>query len=221
MISLTHRSRHFLLIFIICFLVYLTLDRIGSSNDDNRKSLFSKSKIHVFNNNNNHPIQKSFKFKLPKIQYDFDIETDEQVNNLLEKRRQAVKSSFMHGWNGYKTYALGSDELKPLTNTGYNPFGGLSATLIDSLSTMLIMDMKDEVGELIPMVEKMQFKVDEHLSVFETIIRLMGGLLSAYELSDDPRKYVFLKKAEEIGLMLLPAFESNTGLPPFKYNPLT
>ena len=48
------------------------------------------------------------------------------------------------------------------------------------------------------------------VSVFETTIRELGGLLSAYDLSKDR---VFLDKALELGGMLANAFNTASGLP--------
>ena len=45
---------------------------------------------------------------------------------------------------------------------------------------------------------------------FEIVIRLLGGLLSGYQLTGDER---LLKLAEDLGTRLLPAFDSPTGLP--------
>ena len=48
------------------------------------------------------------------------------------------------------------------------------------------------------------------VSVFETAIRVFGGLLSAYDLSKDP---VFLEKATDIGDRLMRAFGTKSGVP--------
>merc|ERR1711871_1454513 len=53
------------------------------------------------------------------------------------------------------------------------------------------------------------------VSFFETTIRVLGGLLSAYDLSKDR---VFLDKAREVGDRLLPAFNTPSGLPRSQVN---
>jgi mannosyl-oligosaccharide alpha-1,2-mannosidase len=59
--------------------------------------------------------------------------------------------------------------------------------------------------------DKLSFERDGNFSTFETTIRVLGGLLSAYHLSrEDP---VFLEKAEELGTRILPVFETESGLP--------
>ena len=39
----------------------------------------------------------------------------------------------------YEQFAMGMDELQPVTRRGKNNFGGLGATVIDSLDTLWIM----------------------------------------------------------------------------------
>jgi hypothetical protein len=55
-------------------------------------------------------------------------------------------------------------------------------------------------------------KQHEFLPFFETTIRYLGGLLSAYALSNDT---IFLTKADELGQILLPVFDTPSGLPVF------
>lgn len=45
----------------------------------------------------------------------------------------------LHAWRGYEQYAWGHDELCPLTKSGKNSFGGLGATIVDSLDTLHMM----------------------------------------------------------------------------------
>lgn len=224
-----HRWRYIGFISFSCVLIYTTFHyiQVPTENVDyatettgipsDRTFFFMEGNEQILNRI--HGID-NFESKLPKIQFDFGLESEDD-KNIRETRREAVKTSFLHGWNGYKTYALGADELKPLTNMSSNPFGGLGATMVDSLSTILVMELNTEFEELLPLIENIQVKVNEQMSVFETIIRYMGGLLSAYELSDHPEKRVLLDKAEEIGLALLPAFDTAYGLPHYHINPLT
>ena len=50
---------------------------------------------------------------------------------------------------------------------------------------------------------------------FETIIRYLGGFLSAYHLSGNP---ILLSRADDLARRLLPAFETPSGLPAFAVN---
>lgn len=67
-------------------------------------------------------------------------------------------------------------------------------TILDALDTLWIMGMRAEFEEgKAWLMENLDFtKVTKEVSVFETTIRAVGGLLSAYELSKDA---VFLTKA--------------------------
>lgn len=49
-----------------------------------------------------------------------------------------------HSWEGYAKHAWGFDELMPLTQSGKNTFGGLGATIVDSLDTLWLMGLMDE-----------------------------------------------------------------------------
>lgn len=149
--------------------------------------------------------------RLPKIQYDFLLNETAEEKHLRESRRDSIKNGFLHAWNGYTRYAWGYDELLPLTHVGRNNFNGWGATIIDALDTLWIMDLKEEFNRSRDFVRSVDFtKSNEEINVFETIIRYLGGLLSAYELSND---LVFLEKAQELGNALLPSFDSPTGLP--------
>jgi mannosyl-oligosaccharide alpha-1,2-mannosidase len=53
------------------------------------------------------------------------------------------------------------------------------------------------------------------VSVFETTIRIVGGLLSAYDFTEDP---LFLEKAEEVVKKLLPAFKTPSRIPKASVN---
>ncbi len=65
----------------------------------------------------------------------------------------------LRAWNGYKKYAWGKNELRPLTKTGHTAgiFGGadnLGASLVDAMDTLYIMGLKNEVAEATEWVKK-------------------------------------------------------------------
>lgn len=66
-----------------------------------------------------------------------------------------------------------------------NKFGGLGATVIDSLDTLYIMGLADEFKAARTFVAERFDPIasKDHLNVFETTIRFLGGLISAYDLS--------------------------------------
>ena len=93
-----------------------------------------------------------------------------------------------------------------------NSFGGWAATLIDSLDTLWIMGMRLHFRRAVEAVSAIDFgKTEEKtINVFETNIRHLGGLLAAYELSGEE---TLLRKAMEVGEMLLRAFDTPNGMP--------
>lgn len=61
-------------------------------------------------------------------------------------RPEAVREAFRHAWKGYKDFAWGHDELRPLSKS-YSEWFGLGLTLIDALDTMWILQLKEEFEE--------------------------------------------------------------------------
>lgn len=57
-------------------------------------------------------------------------------------RAEAVREAFRHAWKGYKAFAWGHDELKPVSKT-HREWFGLGLTLIDALDTMWILGLKE------------------------------------------------------------------------------
>ncbi|GAB2268489.1 mannosyl-oligosaccharide alpha-1,2-mannosidase [Dionaea muscipula] len=126
-------------------------------------------------------------------------------------RREKVKEAMVHAWSSYEKYAWGQDELQPQTKNGVNSFGGLGATLIDSLDTLYIMGLDEQFQRAREWVaNSLDFNKDYDASVFETTIRVVGGLLSAYDLCHDK---IFLEKARDIADRLLPAWDTPSGIP--------
>uniref|UniRef100_A0A8C5EAM4 alpha-1,2-Mannosidase n=1 Tax=Gouania willdenowi TaxID=441366 RepID=A0A8C5EAM4_GOUWI len=127
-----------------------------------------------------------------------------------EDRLEAVRDAFRHAWKGYKSYAWGHDELKPISKT-YGEWFGLGLTLIDSLDTMWILGLKEEFTEAKAWVEKdLSFDKSVDVNLFETTIRVLGGLLSTYNLTGDQ---IFLEKAKDLGSRLMPAFKTPSKIP--------
>src|SRR5437868_14616413 len=123
-----------------------------------------------------------------------------------------VRAEFMHAWNGYKKYAWGHDDLKPLSKTYHDWYSEpLLMTPVDALDTMILMGFKNEAKQTREyIIKNLSFDKDIYVQNFEVTIRLLGGLLSNYQLTGDMR---LLHLAEDLGSRLLPVFESPTGLP--------
>jgi hypothetical protein len=123
-----------------------------------------------------------------------------------------VRAEFLHAWNGYKKYCWGHDDLKPLSKTCHDWYAEpLLMTPVDALDTMVLMGLHDEANTTREYITShLSFDKDISVQNFEITIRLLGGLLSNYELTGDKR---LLRLAEDLGTRLLPVFNSRTGLP--------
>ncbi|XP_054867316.1 mannosidase, alpha, class 1B, member 1b isoform X2 [Amphiprion ocellaris] len=123
---------------------------------------------------------------------------------------EAVQEAFRHAWKGYKEFAWGHDELRPISKS-YSEWFGLGLTLIDALDTMWILDLKEEFEEAKSWVAtELTFNKNVDVNLFESTIRILGGLLSTYHLTGDT---LFLDKAKDIGSRLMPAFNTPSKIP--------
>ncbi|KAF9157035.1 mannosyl-oligosaccharide alpha-1,2-mannosidase [Linnemannia schmuckeri] len=132
---------------------------------------------------------------------------------IWEERKNRVKAAFLHSWNAYKRDAWGKDEYHPITKYGSNMIRkGQGFTIVDSLDTILLMGLEKEFQEAKEWVRnELDFDQDGEVNLFETTIRVLGGLLSAYDQSGkDP---IFLRKAVDLADRLMGAFETPTGIP--------
>lgn len=131
-------------------------------------------------------------------------------SSVSEDRLEAVREAFRHAWRGYKEHAWGHDELKPVSKS-FGEWFGLGLTLIDALDTMWILGLKEEFAEARSWVEmELSFDKDVDVNLFETTIRILGGLLSTYHLTKDQ---LFLEKAKDLGARLMPAFKTPSKIP--------
>ena len=165
---------------------------------------------------------------MAKVQFDFPApaqhsgrKNDPQRDAIIRRRQKLVRNAFLRSWEGYKKYAWGHDELKPVSNGASDPFNGWGATIVDALDTLLVMDLPDEYDLARQHVRDIDFTYisgdrsaygswDGRIPVFETAIRFMGGLLSAYDLTGDT---LMRDRAEELGQLIMPAFRTQSGVP--------
>ncbi|KAF1815469.1 glycoside hydrolase family 47 protein [Eremomyces bilateralis CBS 781.70] len=152
--------------------------------------------------------------KIPKIQTSFDTEP-ESLKKVRLQRLEYVKNNFTHAWEGYRSKAWLSDEVRPMSGGRYNPFGGWAATLVDSLAdTLWIMGLKDEFDDAVKAIANIDFTTSnlDEINVFETTIRYLGGFLAASDLTDGQYP-ILLEKARELGDMLYVAFDTPNHMP--------
>ena len=154
-----------------------------------------------------------------KLQEVFDVLVD-GLNEPLTRPRSAdiastrlksIRDAMSFIWKNYREHAWGYDELKPVTRRGQNNWGGMGVTLVDSLDTLWIMGLKDEFYSARNWVrDSLKFDSVGTVSVFETTIRELGGLLAAYDLSKDQ---AFLTASKDLGHRLVRAFDTSSGIP--------
>jgi ER degradation enhancer, mannosidase alpha-like 2 len=133
---------------------------------------------------------------------------DEDARRLADR----VRTEFLHAWNNYERYAWGHDALRPLSKTGHDWYGqSLLMTPVDALDTLILMHLDAKAERTRALIASdLSFDRDIYVKNFEITIRLLGGLLSSYQLTGDKR---LLSLAEDLGSRLLPVFNSPTGLP--------
>jgi mannosidase alpha-like ER degradation enhancer 2 len=123
-----------------------------------------------------------------------------------------VRTEFLHAWNNYERYAWGHDALRPLSKTPHDWYGqSLLMTPVDALDTLVVMRLDAEAAKARSLIlSDLSFDRDIYVKNFEITIRLLGGLLSSYQLTGDKG---LLNLAEDLGNRLVPVFNSPTGLP--------
>lgn len=163
------------------------------------------------------PLPKGKSKSIPQIQHHFDCETQSDRNERT-KRQRAVRNAFQHSWNGYKDYAWLRDELTPISGGYKSSLGGWAATLIDSLDILLIMGLDEEFEAALQALHYVNFSTPKiaTVHVFETTIRHVGGLISAYDLTEGKRPILF-EKAQELGELLYGAFDTPNRMPEVRW----
>lgn len=131
-----------------------------------------------------------------------------------------VREAFLHAWRAYEEHAWGYDALRPLSWGWRNWYpSSLLMTPVDAYDTMLLMGLDEEAAKAKRLIFRdLTFKRDVTVQVFEVNIRILGGLLSAYQMDGDRR---WLELATDLADRMMPAFSSPTGMPYVRVNLLT
>ncbi|KAI5809916.1 glycoside hydrolase [Peziza echinospora] len=158
---------------------------------------------------------------LPNLNH--NSRNEDAAKNLV--RRDAVKEAFKHSWDGYVKYAWGADELRPVSNTPGNSRNGWGATIIDAMDTAILMDLNGVVMQALEFVPTIDFsRTDTGVSLFETTIRYLGGMISAHDLLTGPYASTIpkdkaplvaalLKQSIKLADSLKFAFNTKSGIP--------
>src|SRR5678810_326161 len=109
-----------------------------------------------------------------------------------------VKAEFLHAWTGYKQYCWGHDDLKPISKTCRDWYDTpILMTQVDSLDSLYLLGFKKEADETREYIAKnLSFDKDISVQNFEITIRILGGLISAYQITNDKR---MLALADDLG----------------------
>ncbi|KAF7381618.1 hypothetical protein HZH66_014012 [Vespula vulgaris] len=164
---------------------------------------------------------------------------DDQLDYMSKEEREALKDEardmFYHAYNAYMENAYPADELMPLSCKGRyrgsepnrgdidSTLGNFSLTLVDTLDTLVVLGDLEEFENAVKLVARdVSFDTDVIVSLFETNIRMLGGLLSGHILAEYLQQRAdimpwyrgqLLDLAKDLGYRFLPAFNTSTGIP--------
>lgn len=154
--------------------------------------------------------------------------------------REDVRAMFTHAYDNYMELAFPHDELKPVSGGWTDSwaelgnlamqglpanYSGVAMTLVESMSTLAVMGNTTEFSYAVRWcAANLSFDLDIRVNVFESNIRLVGGLISAHMLASDPALGLMddtgpvysgelLALAVDLAERLLPAFETPTEIP--------
>ncbi|XP_003695478.3 ER degradation-enhancing alpha-mannosidase-like protein 3 [Apis florea] len=164
---------------------------------------------------------------------------DDPLEYMSKEERKALKEEardmFCHAYNAYMDNAYPADELMPLSCKGRyrgsepnrgdidSTLGNFSLTLVDTLDTLVVLGDLEEFEHAVKLVVRdVRFDTDVIVSLFETNIRMLGGLLSGHILAEYLQQRAdimpwyrgeLLNLAKDLGYRFLPAFNTTTGIP--------
>lgn len=127
-----------------------------------------------------------------------------------------VRAQMEWAWHNYAQRCFGQDQIKPVSGVGeafFFPKGPpLGLTIVEALDTLYVMGLDAEVEQGVRWIaQSLDFDIDGEVQVFETGIRMVGGLLSAWCATHDK---TLLALAKDLTDRLAPAFtKSPTGMP--------
>jgi len=129
---------------------------------------------------------------------------------------QDVRGEMKWAWDHYVERCFGQDQIKPVSG-GAEPFffpkgPPLGLSIVEALDTLYVMGLDAEVTQGTRWIaDNLHFDIDGEVQVFETGIRMVGGLLSGWHGTRDKK---LLTLAKDLADRLSPAFtKSPTGMP--------
>jgi Glycosyl hydrolase family 47 len=129
-----------------------------------------------------------------------------------------VRAEFLHAWNGYKLVAWGRDEVKPVSGTSNDFFiegHSFGLSIVEALDTLYVMGLDDELARCVRWIgDHLDFDVDGEVQMFETVIRMVGGLLAGYHATGER---MLLERARDVAGRVLPCFVKSPTGAPYRY----
>lgn len=189
----------------------------GNMNNNNNDALGMKGErlkefFVVEQRNKRQPYHVPYKRKRV---FDDEFESKQigSKQELNDKRRQKVREEFQWAWNSYRHIAWGYDELHSVSKrprSWIDGTKGFAMTIFDSLDTLYIMNLTSDFNDAVSyLYGTFNLNINAGCSTFEATIRLLGGTLSSYELSNDMR---LLRIAEKVGWILIAGLETSNGM---------
>lgn len=138
----------------------------------------------------------------PTVQANDFEDGGHQQNQLLQKLREL----FIKSWN--------QEQLSRLDLT-IEPW---PLSLIDSLDTLYIMGHMSKFNDAIELISRVDFTIppitEDSIDIPDVSTRGLGGLISAYDLSEEP---VLLAKAKDLANFILRAFDTPNRIPVLQF----
>lgn len=157
----------------------------------------------------------------------------------LDSYKEEVRELIGFALDKYLEHGFPHDEVRPLTcrpktrnyadpedQVTNDVLGNFTATLVDSLTTLAVIGDKARFAQSVQLIKETlwpgKFNLDSVVQVFETSIRILGGLISSHLYASDHRKKVYLghgydgfllELAIDLADRLIPAYFTDSGLP--------
>jgi mannosyl-oligosaccharide alpha-1,2-mannosidase len=131
---------------------------------------------------------------------------------------EEVRAEFLHAWQGYRRFAWGFDEVKPVSGSGSNffiPAHSFGLSIIEAMDTLFVMELDDELEACVQWLRsRVDFDVDGNVQMFEAVIRMVAGFISGYYATGER---FMLDAARDLADRLLPCFTKSPSGAPYRY----